>query len=130
MVKRKQSTRTNERQLAIDMSRPTYIRVKIEHLLPETLDRYNLPWDYDATDERYILIKEYISHELQQELFEDTRKLKVRQQRLLITDGYVKDTVTTLKPKDVFKNKGSDEMFVVRRKSVSKSPVRRSWMFT
>ncbi|KAK5074582.1 hypothetical protein LTR70_010271 [Exophiala xenobiotica] len=130
LVKRKHSTRTNERQLAIDMSRPTYIRVKIEHLLPETLDTYNLPWDYDATDERYILIKEYISHELQQELFEHTRKLKVRQQRLLITDGYVKDTVTTLKPKDVFKNKGSDEMFVVRRKSVSKSPVRRSWMFT
>jgi len=130
LMTRKQSTRTNERQIAVDMSRPTYIRVKIEHLLPETLDTYQLPWVYDATDDRYILIKEYISHELQQELFEHTRKLKVRREKLLITDGYVKDTVTTLKPRDVFKKKGSDEMFVVRRKSVSKSPVRRSWMFT
>lgn len=112
------------------MARPTYIRVKTEHLYPETLDRYNLPWDFDPTDDRYILIKEYISHEFQQELFEHTKKLKLRKERLMITDGYVKDTVTTLKPSNVFKDRSSDEMYMVRRKSMSKSPVRRSWMFT
>ncbi|KAK5938556.1 hypothetical protein PMZ80_009528 [Knufia obscura] len=130
LVTRKHSTRTSERQLAIDMSRPTYIRVKEEHLLPETLDEYGLPWEFDRTDGRYLLIKEYISHELQQELFEHTRKLRIRREKLLITDGYTKDTVTTLKPGNVFKDKSSDEMYIVRRKSASKSPVRRSWMFT
>jgi len=130
LVTRKHSTRTSERHLAIDMARPTYIRVKIEHLYPETLDHYNLPWDYDQTDDRYLFIKDYVSHELQQELFDHTRRLKTRREKLMITDGYVKDTVTTLKPKNVYKDKSSDEMFVVRRKSVSKSPVRRSWMFT
>ena len=87
--------------LALEISRPTYIRVKLEHLYPETLDKYNLPWDYDPDDERYILIKEYISHDLQQELFEHTRKLKIKREKLLITDGYVKDTVTTLKPQNL-----------------------------
>lgn len=98
--------------------------------MPETLDTYELPWEYDRIDERYILIKDYISHELQQELFEHTSKIRRRREKLLITDGYTKDTVTTLKPRNVFKDKSSDDMFVVRRKSVSKSPVRRSWMFT
>ncbi|KAK5079208.1 hypothetical protein LTR64_002372 [Lithohypha guttulata] len=123
-------SRRRENQLALEVSRPTYIRVQVRHLSEDTLDYYGLPWEYDENDRRYILIKEYIGHDFQQELFEHTRKLRVKKQKLLITDGYVKDTVTTLKPKDVYKDSRSDEMFVVRRKSVSKSPSRRSWMFT
>lgn len=125
----RRSSRRTENQLAIDAARPTYIRVQIRHLYPETLNEYGLPWDYDASDDKYILIKEYISHELQQELFEHTRKIKLRREKLLITDGYVKETQTTIKPRDVFKDGKSDQMFIARRKSVSKSP-RRSWMFT
>ena len=109
--------RTGERHLAVDMARPTCIRVKIEHLYPETLDHFNLPWVHDLTDDCYLFIRDYVSHELQRELFCHTRRLKTRHEKLLITDGYVKDTVTTLKPKDVYKDKSSDGMFVVRRKS-------------
>lgn len=129
-LERRTSQRSRAHDLQLDISRPTYIRVKIEHLYPETLEYFHLPWDYDPTDDRYLLIKKYVSHELQQELFEHTRKIKIKRQDLLITDGYVKDTVTTLKPRDVFKDKDTDEMFLVRKKSVSKSPARRSWMFT
>lgn len=126
---RKTSTRRAENQLAIEGARPTYIRVQVRHLYPETLNEYELPWEYDPSDDRYILIKEYISHELQQELFEHTKRIKVRREKLLITDGYVKKTETTIKPKDVYKDSKSDDMFIMRRKSQNKSP-RRSWMFT
>jgi hypothetical protein len=34
--------------LAIDLSRPTWIKVKRKWLLPETLDHYYLPWEWDV----------------------------------------------------------------------------------
>lgn len=37
------SIRISEPQLVLEMARPTKIRVKIEHLYPETLDYYDLP---------------------------------------------------------------------------------------
>ena len=33
--------------LALTMARPTHIKVNRKHLEPETLDLYQLPWDYD-----------------------------------------------------------------------------------
>ena len=36
----------NERRIA--SLRPTYIKVHTKHLLPETLDAYELPWSYDV----------------------------------------------------------------------------------
>lgn len=38
----------NKDELAIDLSRPTYIRVQRKHLHPDTLDFYCLPWEYDS----------------------------------------------------------------------------------
>ncbi|KEF53959.1 uncharacterized protein A1O9_09754 [Exophiala aquamarina CBS 119918] len=118
--------------LAIDLHRPTYIKVNRKYLHPDTLDAYGLPWEWDGRDEEYIIIKKYIDHSLQDELFEHTRKLK---ERKLITGPYVKETktITTLTPNDTFVKKG-DKMYVVREKSQtrSKSPAgrRSSWMFT
>ena len=34
-------------QQIMDLKRPTYIKVRREHLSPETLDVYDLPWEYD-----------------------------------------------------------------------------------
>ena len=31
----------------MNLTRPTYIKVKTKHLSPETLDKYNLPWQWD-----------------------------------------------------------------------------------
>lgn len=119
--------------MALEAARPTYIRVQVRHLLPETLEYYHLPWEWDPHDEKYLLIKEYISHELQQELFQHTKRiLKHRETRLITGDGYTKETVTTLKP-NVYKDKEKNEMFMVRRKSTGKSPsrpTRSSWMFS
>lgn len=75
------------------------------------------------------MIKEYIDHNLQKELFEHTKT--IMRNRKLITPGYVKatETITTLKPRDerVIKKKG-DQMYVVRRKSVSPAPRRLSFV--
>ncbi|KAJ9662598.1 hypothetical protein H2198_001270 [Neophaeococcomyces mojaviensis] len=126
---RSSSQRNKENRLAIDIRRPTYIRVQVRDLLPETLDYYQIPWEYDRSDREYIIIKEYISHEFQQELFRHTEKIYKRRETKLITDGYTKETVTTLKPSNVYKDR--EQIYLVRRKSQgSKSPNRRSRMFT
>ncbi|KIW13865.1 hypothetical protein PV08_06645 [Exophiala spinifera] len=56
--------------------RPTYIRVNKKHLLPETLDAYNLPWEWFDEDREYLVIKKYIDDDLLEELFQHTRDLK------------------------------------------------------
>lgn len=61
--------------LALDTAQPVYIRVHVRHLIPETLDHYNLLWERDSYDENYLIIKEYISHELQRELFQHTKRI-------------------------------------------------------
>ncbi|KIW99938.1 uncharacterized protein Z518_10866 [Rhinocladiella mackenziei CBS 650.93] len=114
--------------LAIDLHRPTYIKVNRKYLHPDTLDAYGLPWEWDGRDEEFIIIKKYIDHNLQDELFEHTRRLK---ERKLITGPYIKETktITTLTPNDVVKK--GDRMYLVREKSKSPARSRRSsWMFT
>lgn len=34
--------------LAIDLHRPTYIKVNRKYLHPDTLDAYGLPWEWDG----------------------------------------------------------------------------------
>jgi hypothetical protein len=34
--------------LAIDLQRPTFIKVNRKYLHPDTLDHYGLPWEWDA----------------------------------------------------------------------------------
>jgi hypothetical protein len=58
--------------------RPTYIKVNKKYLLPETLDAYNLPWEWDYKDSDFLIIKENIQHDLQEELFQHTRDLKAQ----------------------------------------------------
>jgi hypothetical protein len=41
----KQEPTTRDRE--IDLSRPTYIKVNRKYLLPDTLDHYKLPWEWD-----------------------------------------------------------------------------------
>ncbi|KAK4940847.1 hypothetical protein LTR10_019119 [Elasticomyces elasticus] len=115
--------------LAIDLHRPTFIKVNRKYLHPDTLDYYGLPWEWDSRDTEYIIIKKYIDNTFQDELFEHTRRLKER--KLITTGPYVKETtkITTLTPNEFVKR--GDKMYVVRSKS--KSPGRRrsgSWMFS
>lgn len=120
--------------LAIDLHRPTFIKVNRKYLHPDTLDYYGLPWEWDSRDTEYIIIKKYIDNTFQDELFEHTRRLK---ERKLITGPYVKETktITTLTPNDHSYVKKGDKMYIVREKS--KSPGRSashsrrsSWMFS
>lgn len=68
---RPQSTSNN----ATGDSRPTWIRCRLKYLSPVTLDHYRLPWKYDPEDNQFIIIKEFVPHDLQRELFEHTRQL-------------------------------------------------------
>ncbi|KAL4931749.1 uncharacterized protein BDV17DRAFT_288335 [Aspergillus undulatus] len=56
--------------------KPTWIKVHTKHVLPSTLDAFHLPWEYDELDEDYVLIKKWISMELQEDLFEHTRQVR------------------------------------------------------
>ncbi|CAD6566185.1 MAG: hypothetical protein ASARMPRED_008581 [Alectoria sarmentosa] len=69
-----------------DLTRPTYIKVHRKHVSPETLDEYNLPWEWDERDSNYIVIKQWIPEQDQIVLFDHTKKLR---ERKLITDSTV-----------------------------------------
>lgn len=55
------------------------MKVHRKHLSPDTLDEYNLPWEFDDRDSRYIIIKRWIEEDFQDILFEHTRRLRARQ---------------------------------------------------
>ncbi|KAL9042155.1 MAG: hypothetical protein Q9180_000803 [Flavoplaca navasiana] len=110
----------------VNLSRPTYLRVHRNYLSPDTLDAYDLPWEWDERDSHYIIIKRWISENDQDKLFDHTRKLREqreqRQQKLL-----------TSAPVPVeLKKDPNGKMKLVREKSpLGRSRSRpRSWMFT
>ncbi|MCJ1252536.1 hypothetical protein MMC24_000342 [Lignoscripta atroalba] len=98
------------------LRRPTYIKVHRKHLEPDTLDIYQLPWEYDAKDTSYLIIKQWIPEHDQDILFEHTRKL--RESRLLT------HTTTELR-------REKDQLMLVRRHPTrKKSPARANWFLT
>lgn len=62
--------------------RPTYIKIHREHIDPETLDIYGLSWEW-YSDREFVLIKQWVPDELQEELFAHTRR---RRNELKATD--------------------------------------------
>jgi hypothetical protein len=47
--RKKENEKKHQNTMAIDLSRPTWIKVKRKWLLPETLDHYYLPWEWDVS---------------------------------------------------------------------------------
>ena len=43
-----------------DLTRPTYIKVHRKHLSPETLDEYNLPWEWDEVSYFPLCMKRFL----------------------------------------------------------------------
>lgn len=80
-------------------NRPTYIKIATKYCLPETLEFYNLPWMYDPHSDKYILIKQYISHELTEELFTHTKRIIRKRER---TSTRERDSVTSKKSSAFF----------------------------
>jgi hypothetical protein len=99
----------------LTLSRPTYIRVRRKHLDPETLDLYQLPWEWDETDESFIIIKTWIPERDQEILFEHTRKLQEQRQLTL--------TTTELR-------KERDQLLLIRKKEPRKKSPSRNWLLT
>uniref|UniRef100_A0A093V6H5 Reticulocyte-binding protein 2 like a n=1 Tax=Talaromyces marneffei PM1 TaxID=1077442 RepID=A0A093V6H5_TALMA len=94
----------------------TFIRVHRKYLLPATLDAFKLPWDWDDRDGNYIIIKQWISEDFQEELFAHTRRLR--------GGKLIEETSTTLTELKVNDRK-RDKMYLVRKKNPGKS-----WIFT
>lgn len=97
----------------------TFIRVHRKYLLPATLDAFKLPWDWDDRDGNYIIIKQWISEDFQEELFAHTRRLRGGNGGKLIEE--TSTTLTELKVND----RKRDKMYLVRKKNPGKS-----WIFT
>ncbi|KAI9698915.1 MAG: hypothetical protein M1836_003104 [Candelina mexicana] len=61
---------------AIDLAKTTFIKVHRKHLSVETLDTYQLPWEWDVFDGNYIIIKRWVPEHEQAFLFDHTRKIR------------------------------------------------------
>jgi uncharacterized Zn-finger protein len=57
-------------------SQPTYAKVNKEHLATETLEYYDIPYEYDATDPNYIIVLRELTQKEADVLFEHTRRLR------------------------------------------------------
>ncbi|KAL8721978.1 MAG: hypothetical protein Q9225_001453 [Loekoesia sp. 1 TL-2023] len=58
------------------LTRPTYTKVHRTYTEPDTLDAYDLPWEWDNRDPSYLIIKCWVSESDQDRLFEHTRQLR------------------------------------------------------
>lgn len=65
-------------------------------MLPDMFDYYNLPWEWDPGDNENVLIKEYISHEMQKEFFGHTKRI-LKQRRTELLSG--QESAGTFKPR-------------------------------
>ncbi|KAI4097357.1 MAG: hypothetical protein LQ344_000456 [Seirophora lacunosa] len=118
-----------EQTKVMDLSKQTYIKVHRKYLSPDTLDAYELPWEWDDVsfhvplqpqtprDSNYIIIKRWVNGNDQDKLFEHTRRL--REQRLLTNET-------------VELKKENGKLKLVREKSPSRQRSRSTsrWMFT
>ncbi|KAF9895430.1 hypothetical protein FE257_000336 [Aspergillus nanangensis] len=100
-----------------DEHQTTWIKVHRKYLLPDTLIAYQLPWDWDESDGNYIVIKQWINQDLQDQLFAHTRRIR---EGKLVTQTAT--TQTELRVRDGKK----DKLYLVRKKS----PSRRAFLFT
>ncbi|OQE26939.1 hypothetical protein PENFLA_c006G08751 [Penicillium flavigenum] len=98
-----------------EKEKTTWIKVHRKHLKPDTLIAYNLPWDWDKHN-KYIIIKQYITEELQKELFAHTRRIR---------EATLAQTSNPMAPAGLKANDRSKEKTMARKKS----PSRRSWIF-
>ncbi|KAL8656992.1 MAG: hypothetical protein Q9226_002363 [Calogaya cf. arnoldii] len=60
-------------------SAPECIRVHRKHIDPETLNAFNLPWEWDDRDQEYMIINRWISEDDHEKLFLHTENLRERQ---------------------------------------------------
>ncbi|KAJ5884418.1 hypothetical protein N7504_011990 [Penicillium tannophilum] len=54
----------------------TSYKIHSKHLLPDTLNAYQLPWHWDGTDSQYLVIRRWFSEDLQNDLFRHTRNIR------------------------------------------------------
>ncbi|OJI83017.1 hypothetical protein ASPTUDRAFT_44346 [Aspergillus tubingensis CBS 134.48] len=78
IVRKRAETTNNDKGREEDeqQRRDTWIKVHRKYLLPHTLMAYNLPWDWDENDDDYIIIKQWIAEDMQEELFAHTRRIR------------------------------------------------------
>ncbi|KAJ5823280.1 hypothetical protein N7447_005620 [Penicillium robsamsonii] len=108
--KKKAEEKKKEEEKRQEETKLTWIRVHRKHLLPDTLIAYGLPWAFDENDGNYIIIKKWIDHDLQDQLFAHT--LRLRKGNVIAETSHSR---TELRVNDHKK----DRMFLVRKKSPS-----------
>ncbi|KAI4238693.1 MAG: hypothetical protein LQ349_000910 [Xanthoria aureola] len=115
-------THLNQQMNVSNSSKTTYLKVQRKHLSPDTLDLYGVPWEWDERDSNYIIIKTYIDQNVQDKLFEHTRRWREQRQQRLLPSAPVE-----------LQKDAHGKMKLVRDKSPAGGRSRsrpRSWMFT
>jgi hypothetical protein len=125
MLKEQREKRAKVQEKSSDslgLNKKTYFRVHRKYIVPETLDVHRLPWEPDGVcllhalyliflltcvqkNPDFIIIKRWLPKDLQEDLFEHTRKVKerkVKEQKLLVLDGDIKQ---------------DDKLYIIRKKS-------------
>ncbi|KAJ5776374.1 uncharacterized protein N7511_001385 [Penicillium nucicola] len=96
----KRKDNKKEEKKTEEENRLTWIKVHRRHLLPETVEAYNLPWDWDERDSDYIIIKRWVDDDLLEELFAHTRR-----ERAGKLNGQISSPTTGPKLNDRLKDK-------------------------
>ncbi|KAJ6004492.1 hypothetical protein N7522_006137 [Penicillium canescens] len=110
--KEKKEEKKEKKEEKEEKEKTTWIKVHRKHLLPETLIAYSLPWDWDEHDTEYIIIKKWITEDLQEELFAHTQRIRHQKehQRVIAQTSH---SMTELRVND----RNKDKMYLVRKKS-------------
>ncbi|KAF2120524.1 hypothetical protein BDV96DRAFT_594978 [Lophiotrema nucula] len=115
MIKPEEAAKLHQGQTPLNPLRlthqPTYVKVHRDHLSVDTLQYYDIPFEYDRGDPEYLIILREMDQKETEILFEHTRRLRSRGTPLLIEQR---------------KDHGhKDYAWVRRKRSVSRSPSRR-----
>lgn len=60
----------------ISSDRPTFLKVHKKFMEPEVLNRAKLPWEWDLSNPKFMIIKRWLPETETEQLFEETRRLR------------------------------------------------------
>ncbi|KAL8795228.1 MAG: hypothetical protein Q9195_002239 [Heterodermia aff. obscurata] len=132
-LKGKKGEKGDKGQKIMDLTRPTYIKVHRKYLSPDTLDLYNLPWQWDDVsnarspseaqanvkkrDVNYIVIKRWIPEHEQDILFEHTQSLREgrRQTSALVEIKKEREKLLLVRKKSPGRRRSTSRGYVIAR---------------
>ncbi|KAJ5564397.1 hypothetical protein N7513_000639 [Penicillium frequentans] len=73
---REKSTEEGDSQEHKQKEDITSSKIHRSYVLPDTLNAYQLPWQWDETDSQFLIIRRWLSEDFQDDLFRHTRRIR------------------------------------------------------